>query len=96
MIATREREAFGLKPSDSEELHQQYENLRQHIPNGDRFSESSASHVIGVPDDTLSYGASYLLQSIEEKQQSLTHNARLNVDRGTPAKVVSISISQLQ
>jgi hypothetical protein len=67
MVATREREAFGLKPSDSEVFHQRFENFREHLSCDKRFSESSASDMIENQDDTFSGGASQILESIEAR-----------------------------
>ncbi|KAJ3569566.1 hypothetical protein NP233_g4972 [Leucocoprinus birnbaumii] len=69
MVASQEREAFGLRPSDSEELHQQYEDVRRGMHGVNRMSGSSVGGVSIPPDDALSHGASHLLRSIEGEQQ---------------------------
>ncbi|KXN83255.1 hypothetical protein AN958_01660 [Leucoagaricus sp. SymC.cos] len=79
MVATRAREAFGLKPSDSDEYHQRFEGFYQRPQFENRLSESTVSDVMGAIDNTLSHGASHMLQSIKGKHQPF-NEVRQNIN----------------
>jgi len=90
MVAAREREAFGLRPSDSEEYHQQFENIRQHPPCEDHLLEIPAAGVSGTSEDTLSRGASHLFQAIEAKHQPSSRHSTIRSDGKVIRELVSI------
>lgn len=89
MVAARERDAFGLRPSDSEEYHQQYESLRHQHPRWEsRLSESSLEDLDEPQENELSHGASYLFHSIQGARSPLEHN-RSAFDGGVVVEEVS-------
>ena len=90
MVAARERKAFGLRPSDSEEYHQQFENIRQHPPCEDHLLEIPAARVSGISEDTFSRGASHLFQAIEAKQQPPSRYSTIRTDGNVIREPVSI------
>lgn len=93
MVAAREREAFGLRPSDSEEYHQQFENIRRHPLCENHLLGIPTARVFGTSDDTPRHGASHLSQSIEAKQQYPPSYSTIRSDDSLDRELVSVSMS---
>lgn len=70
LIAAQERQAFGLRPSDSEEYRKEYEKLRNHSRYESRLSESSLDDIDEPPDSSLSHEASHMFHSIRASSNS--------------------------
>ncbi|EKM76359.1 hypothetical protein AGABI1DRAFT_131444 [Agaricus bisporus var. burnettii JB137-S8] len=74
MIAAQEREAFGLRPSDSEEYRREYEKLRHHSRYGSHLSESSVEDLNESQDGALSHEASHMFHSIQATSHPPEHS----------------------
>jgi hypothetical protein len=82
VIATQEREAFGLRPSDSEEYRREYEKLCHHSRYESRLSESSLDDIDEPPDSSLSHEASHMFHSIQANSNSVEDSRSASSNNG--------------